>query len=167
MPISNEEIIDIIRQSNPILVSFLEGTGGEFISSLISACAPSVTDSDMVTQQHTARFLYSSPIVMQAHWSDLTNPATGVYMKACTPERIASWKQGKRALWKDHNPFVHPVNSSPSLVFDQFDVYFNAFPNLTMIRLVGLDTAYWAKLFYMKVGRQKICLLYTSDAADE
>lgn len=119
---------DQIKDSQPILLIYQSGCGGEHIATVLSTCSPSIIPLMYRENIHTASISATCVIDYSANWSDVDEPDTwlnGLYLQN---------NQDGRHLIKDHpieqtrlgyHKFMPDVNVVFLAPVEQIDYYAN------------------------------------------
>lgn len=127
-----------VKNSNPLLIIYPAGTGGEFITGVLSQSSESF--HNLVTYHNTELNRYSviCPLDYSSNWSDLDDPYTWVNY------RNVSTFSNRRFILKDHP------------IMDHVQVYYKYLPNIPVIYMTPFkEFDYFGKLIFIKTA--KLC----------
>lgn len=134
--------ISNINESNPILILYSSGTGGEFLTKTIAANSNSINpvihtiNADRNTTSTTCIIDYA------ALWDNINDPTT--WQRKLSVDQYHTLIGNGRYIFKDH----------PNIYFAKFHQQF--LPNLKVLHLVvNHEYSYFAKLTFAKLRNKK------------
>jgi hypothetical protein len=125
-----------IKNNNPLLIVYPAGTGGEFISNVISQASNSFHELTVRYDADINRFNVSCPIDYFTNWSDVENPHTWIN------PGFTNQVNGLRSLIKDH-----PMPEC-------FKYYRKYMPEVSAIYMTPFsEFEYFSKLLFIKTSK--------------
>lgn len=124
-----------IKNSNPLLIVYPGGSGGEFVANIISQASKSFNKLPNKYNEDTNRIEVSAPLKFQHEWTDMNDPTTWI-----TPE-FEHQGNNLRYVLRLH-PDAGLVNN-----------ILNHMPNVEILYMTPLAyTEYFAKLLFIKTS---------------
>lgn len=127
---------DEVKNSNPLLIIYPAGTGGEFVSSVISQASESFHTLPTLYDKELNRYSVICSLDYSSTWPDIDNPDTWINYR----------------YRKDHLGLRHIIKDHP--IYSHVEAYKKYIPNATVIFMLPFrEFEYFSKLIFIKTAK--------------